>query len=229
MERWQPYREMLSLRDAMDRLFQESFVNYPGRPGQGTSMMPISVDVHETEHGYELVAVLPGWKPEDINITVHGDTVTISGQHRADQRQDEGKTYHLRERRFGSFSRSFSFPTPIDTSQAQARYENGELVLTIPKAEQARPRRIPIAGQAGRQMGGTPQPGTTGQVGGQPTGQVGGQPTGQMPSPARQPAGAAGRGQGGQGGQGTGGAQVPVEGQGSGQSGRGRTRKSGRT
>jgi HSP20 family protein len=216
MERWQPYREMMSLRDAMDRLFQDSFVNYSARQGQGSAMMPVSVDVHETEHGYELRAALPGWKPEDINITVHGDTITISGQHQADQRQEEGKTYHLRERRFGSFSRSFSFPTPIETNQAQARYENGELILTIPKAERARPRRIPIAGQAGQSVGGATQPGISGQTPGT---------AGQTPGTAQQPVGAASAGQGGQGT--AGGTQVPVQGQGAGQAGRGRSRKSG--
>jgi HSP20 family protein len=213
MDRWQPYREAVSLRDAMDRLFQDSFVT-PGRGGQGASMLPVSVDVHETEQGYELCASLPGWKPDDINITAHGDTITISGQHQTDQRGDEGRTYHLRERRFGSFRRSFSFPTPIEPNQAQARFEHGELILTVPKAERARPRRIPISGQAARPSG-TSQPGTAGQIGGQPTGST--------PTATRQTVGAGS----GQGGQGTaGGTDIPVEGERSGQSGRGRTRKS---
>lgn len=161
MERWQPYREALSLRDAMDRLFQDSWVNTNSGARQGQpNMVGVSVDVHETENGYELCASLPGWKPEDINITVHGDTVTLSGQHKTEERKDEGRQYHLRERRFGSFARSFSFPGPIDAGNAQARYENGELTLTIPKAEQARPRRIQIAGApagANRQPTATPE------------------------------------------------------------------------
>ena len=204
MERWQPYREAMSLRDAMDRLFQDSYV---GRPGaQQSAMMGVSVDVHETEQGYELCAALPGWKPEDINITVHGDTVTISGQHKSDERreQEQGRQYHLRERRFGSFARSFSFPGPIDPNNAQARYENGELILSIPKAEQARPRRIHIGGVQGR-------PASSGQMGGgtTPPGQV--PASGQPGTPNREMAGATGRS--GSGGEGSmGGTDVPVQG-----------------
>src|SRR5262249_49747458 len=193
----------------------ESFVS-PGRSGPGAGVLPVSVDVHETDQGYELCAALPGWKPDDINVTAHGDTITISGQHRTDQRQDEGKTYHLRERRFGSFSRSFSFPSPIETNQAQARFEHGELILTIPKAERARPRRIPISAQVGRATGDASQPGTTGQAGGPSTPQTS--------SPSRQPVGAVG-GQGGGGS--TDQTEIPVEGQDRPSGRSGRTRQSG--
>ena len=188
MERWQPYREAMSLRDAMDRLFQDSFVSPGARPGTAQSMVPVNVDVHETDQGYELCASLPGWKPDDINITVHGDTLTISGQHKADERKEDGRQYHLRERRFGSFARSFSFPGPIDSANAQARYENGELILSIPKAEQARPRRIQINNAQQQRM-----------------------PTSSQPTPNREMASAPGRpGSGGQGG--NGGTTIPVEG-----------------
>ena len=208
MERWQPYREAMSLRDAMDRLFQDSFVSPGARPGGQPSMMAVSVDVHETEQGYELCASLPGWKPEDINITVHGDTVTISGQHRSDERreQEQGRQYHLRERRFGSFARSFSFPGPIDSANAQARYENGELILTIPKAEAARPRRIQIAGTQ-------PAPTTH-------TTPASHTPTAQPP-PSREMAGSGARPSSG----GNGGATIPVEGDNT-QTSRTRPRKS---
>jgi HSP20 family protein len=208
MERWQPYREAMSLRDAMDRLFQDSWVGPSARQGSQTPMVGVNVDVHETEQGYELCAALPGWKPEDINITVHGDTVTISGQHRSDEHreQEQGRQYHLRERRFGSFARSFSFPGPIDTSKAQAKYEHGELTLSIPKAEQARPRRIQIAGTQ-----------STG------SGHQTSIPTPQN-APTREMAGSASRsGSAGQGGNGA--TEIPVEGDNS-RSSRPRPRKS---
>jgi HSP20 family protein len=208
MERWQPYREAMSLRDAMDRLFQDSWVSPGARPGgQQQSMVPVNVDVHETDQGYELCASLPGWKPEDINITVHGDTLTISGQHKADERKEDGRQYHLRERRFGSFARSFSFPGPIDSANAQARYENGELILTIPKAEQARPRRIQINNAQQQRMPTPNQPGAS------------------QPTPNREMASAAGRpGSGGQGSDG--GTTIPVEGDAQRGSSRPRPRKS---
>ena len=147
--RYDPFREALSLRDAMDRLFQESFV----RPNGWTAPASVPVDLHETDGGYVVEASLPGWKPEDVNITVQDGTLTISGQYHDQpepqaQNGQNGKSWHLRERRFASFSRSFTFPTAVDADKAQASYENGVLTLTLPKAESAKPRQIKIGGAA---------------------------------------------------------------------------------
>ena len=144
MERWQPYREAVSLRDAMDRLFQESFV----RPSAGAGRAGwVPMDVEETGDAYRMHVQLPGWKPEDVNVTVQESTVTISGQRGSapDRKDEESRTWHVRERSFASFNRSFSFPMPIDANRAEASFENGELVLTLPKAESAKPRQIKIA------------------------------------------------------------------------------------
>ena len=143
--RYDPFRDVLSLRDAMDRLFQESFVSPSAVAGRG-NWTPM--DVHETADGYTVTVSLPGWKPEDINITVQDGTVTIAGQYKQakEQPQEQGKTFHLRERSFASFSRSFSFPMSVDADRAEATYENGELVLTLPKAESAKPRQIKVGG-----------------------------------------------------------------------------------
>lgn len=141
INRYDPFREALSLRDAMDRLFQESYV----RPATLAGNAGVPVDLHETEQGYTLDVSLPGWKPEDVNITFQDGTLTISGQ-RNEQTEPEqnGKTWHLRERKFASFSRSFTFPTMVDADKAEASYENGVLTLTLPKAESAKPRQIKI-------------------------------------------------------------------------------------
>lgn len=140
--RYDPFRDVLSLRDAMDRLFQESFV----RPTNGwTASAPAPVDLHEDEHSYVLEVALPGWKPEDVNITFQDGTLTLSGQHSQETEPEKnGKTWHLRERKMGSFSRSFTFPTAVDADKAKASYENGVLTLTMPKAESAKPRQIKI-------------------------------------------------------------------------------------
>lgn len=144
MERWEPFRGAMTLRDAMDRLFQESMVRPEAWRGGGG----IAMDVDESDDAYTVCASLPGWKPEDVNLTVQQNTVTISGQHKpAEQKEDRGRTYHLRERRFESFSRSFSFPTPVDADKADAKFEGGELTLTLPKAESAKPRQIKINGR----------------------------------------------------------------------------------
>jgi HSP20 family protein len=147
LNRYDPFREALSLRDAMDRLFQESYV----RPSAGTGRNGwVPMDVEETEDAYRMHVQLPGWKPEDVNVTVQESTVTISGQHgNVPERKDEdNRTWHVRERNFASFGRTFSFPMPIDADRAEAAFENGELVLTLPKAESAKPRQIKIGGVA---------------------------------------------------------------------------------
>jgi HSP20 family protein len=147
IERWDPFREMVSLRDAMNSLLQESFV----RPGSGYpagSGAPASLplDVHETENEFVVQASLPGVKPEDVQITVHGGTLTIRAESRAEA-EGQGKTWHLRERRFGALQRALALSAPVDPDKAEAKFENGVLTLTLPKAEQARPKQIKIGGK----------------------------------------------------------------------------------
>jgi HSP20 family protein len=142
MNRYDPFREALSLRDAMDRLFQESYVRPSGWSGGGG----VPMDVHETADGYEVCVSLPGWKPDDVDITVHQNTLQISGKHRADPKSEEGKTWHVRERGFASFNRAFSFPGAVDPNKVEANFEHGELTIKLPKAESAKPRRIQIGG-----------------------------------------------------------------------------------
>jgi HSP20 family protein len=141
IERWEPLRDMISLRDAVSSLLQESFVRPGGIAGGGGAALPL--DVHETENEFVVKASLPGVKPEDVQITVHGDTVTIRGETKAEE-EKKGQTWHLRERRSGSFQRSVSLPTPIDSDKASARFDHGVLTLTPPKTEKARPKQIKI-------------------------------------------------------------------------------------
>jgi len=89
--------------------------------------------------------------------TVQENTLTISGQQKEEEGDKEGQRYHVRERRIVSFTRSYSFPTPVDADKAEARFENGELRLRLPKAEGARPRQIRIGGQSGASQPTTPQ------------------------------------------------------------------------
>ena len=144
IERWSPLHEMVSLRDAMNSLLQESFVR-PGGPVGAGSFATLPLDVHETDSEFVLKGSLPGIKPEDVHITVHGDTVTTRGETKADE-EKKGQTWHLRERRHGSFQRSVSLATPIDSDKAQARFEHGVLTLTLPKSEKARPKQIKVSG-----------------------------------------------------------------------------------
>jgi HSP20 family protein len=143
---WDPVREMVSLRDVVGSLLQESFV----RPGAlladgGPAMLPL--DVSENDNEFIIKASLPGVRPEDVQITVHGDTVTIRGEMKAEQeRKDE--QLHLRERRYGVFQRTVRLSSPVRSDQARADFENGVLTLTLPKSEEAKPKQIKIAGRS---------------------------------------------------------------------------------
>lgn len=141
IERWDPFREVVSLRDAVGSLLADSFVR-PSLWTDGT-MVPIMADVVENENEFVVRASMPGVKPEDVQTTVHGDTLSIRGETKAEE-EKKGETYHLRERRYGSFQRSFTFPTPINADKADAQFENGVLTLRLPKAESAKPKQIPI-------------------------------------------------------------------------------------
>jgi len=140
--RWEPFTELISLRDAMDRLFEESFVRPSrllGAPVAGT----VPLDIYQQDNNIIVKASVPGVKPEDIEVTVLGDTLTIKGEMKEEK---EIKEEHVirRERRFGAFSRSVTLPTPVDTNKASATFENGVLTLTLPVAEEAKPKTIQV-------------------------------------------------------------------------------------
>jgi len=137
---WDPFTE---LRNAMDRLFEEGF----SRPWRllGTSEYGPSfpVEMSSTDDAIEIKAALPGVRPEDVNISVTGDVLTIKAEHPADD--SEGRQFYRREIQYGSLQRSFNLPVSVDADKAQARYEHGMLYLMLPKVESVRPKPIKIA------------------------------------------------------------------------------------
>ena len=139
INRWSPVDDALSLREAVNRLFEESFV----RPSEtaGGSFNP-ALDVYETNEGFHVEIALPGIKPDQLDITVQENVLTISGELKQDQR--EGRNYHRAERRHGSFSRSISFPTQVNLEKINASYEYGILKIDVPKAEEVKPRKVQI-------------------------------------------------------------------------------------
>ena len=141
IRRSNPFGELMSLRQAMDRLFEDSFVN--PRNGIGSSEQPLALDVYTTSDALVVEAALPGVKPDDVNISVLGDTLTISGSSQDEQSRDEDG-YSYREIRRGSFSRTVTLPNGLKTDAATANFENGLLRLSFPKAEEAKPRQIQI-------------------------------------------------------------------------------------
>ena len=144
IQRWEPFREMVSLRDAVNSLLQESFVPpNDARSELGATTFTLPVDITEAEDDFVVTASMPGIKPEDVQTTVLGDTFTIRGESTADDEQ-KGHNWLVRERRSGSFQRSVSLGTPINADKASAQFENGVLTLTLPKSEQVRPKQINI-------------------------------------------------------------------------------------
>jgi HSP20 family protein len=139
-----PFGELMSLRSAMDRLFEDSFVRPPLWTGTYEGLGSLPVDVSTTADELVVKASLPGWKPEDVEVSVEGRTLTISGQSQ-EAREDDDAGYLVREIRRGSFSRSLTLPESLEPDKATANFENGILTLRIPKAEQAKPRQIRIS------------------------------------------------------------------------------------
>ena len=141
--RWEPFRDLVSLREAMDRLFEESFV----RPQTGwlapTEVGALAVDVYETDDAVVVKSAIPGVKPEDIDITVTGDTLTIKGETKFEEEVKE-ENYVRREMRYGSFSRTLTVPASVVADEAEAEFENGVLTLTLPKVEEVKPKAIQI-------------------------------------------------------------------------------------
>jgi HSP20 family protein len=141
IRRSNPFSEMLSLRQSVDRLFEDMWTR--PRNGYYSDEHSLALDVRSTADAYEIEAALPGVKPEDVNISVLGDTLTITGSSRQDETGNEDG-FSYREIRRGSFSRTVTLPSAVKADAANATFENGLLKLSIPKAEEAKPRQIEI-------------------------------------------------------------------------------------
>lgn len=142
-----PFGDLLSLRQAMDRLFEESFVN-PGTWQFGDGQL-VPMDVAASDGEIVVEAILPGVKPDEVDITVEGNALTITGDTTTTASQAEGSVL-LKEIRRGRFSRTLTLPDGLEPDKATATFEDGVLTLRIPKAEQAKPRQIKITSGDGR-------------------------------------------------------------------------------
>ena len=143
MMRWQPFTELMSLRQAMDKLFEDSFVT-PWRVLStfAPSIAP-PIDMYHTANDVVVKAALLGIKPEEVDITITGDNLTIRGETKAEE-EVKREDYLYQERRYGAFSRSVTLPGGLDTDKAEANFDNGILTLTIPKSEQVKPKSIKV-------------------------------------------------------------------------------------
>jgi len=141
--RWEPFRDMLSLREAMDRLFEQSFLR-PGPQGLGdTPVGMLPVDMYETDSSVVVNATVPGVKSEEIEVMITGDLLTIKGEFKSEEKTEK-RNYVRQERRFGSFCRQVALPTGVDADKAKASFENGVLTLEVPKIEAAKAKSVKV-------------------------------------------------------------------------------------
>lgn len=134
--RWNPTRSLFS---DFDRLFQTT----PYLRRNAVSEWSLALDVAENEEGYIVKASVPGMNPDDLEITLEDNVLTVKGEVKSSEEIND-EQYHVRERRFGSFSRNIRFPVEVNADDVEASYEHGILTLNVPKAEEVKPRRISV-------------------------------------------------------------------------------------
>lgn len=138
--RWDPFAEMATLRQTMDRMFEDA---WPRRMSMNGGDATFPVDVYETDDDVVVKASLPGVRPENIDISVTGQLLTIKADCEADQ-EEKSQNYFRRERRTGTFVRQLQLPSEVDSAKASASCEHGVMRLTLPKVEAVKPRTIKV-------------------------------------------------------------------------------------
>jgi len=142
LTRWEPFREFATLQDRMNRLFRESF-NEGRDESLTTSTFAPAVDVYEDEHKVALKIEVPGIEEKDIDVRVENNTLTVHGERKIEKEEKE-ENYRRVERQYGSFTRTFTLPTTVDTENVSAHYDKGVLKITLPKKAEAKPKQIKV-------------------------------------------------------------------------------------
>ncbi len=138
--RWEPAREMMTLREAMDRLFDDAFTR-PLSLREGWTVP--AIDMYQTDDEIVVKAALPGIKSDEVQINITGEVLTLKGEMKHEEDKKE-KAWHIHEQRWGSFERSVVLPNDVVADKAKAEFENGILTITLPKAEEVKPKVINI-------------------------------------------------------------------------------------
>jgi HSP20 family protein len=139
--RWDPFDDLASLRESMDKLFEEFFTRRPGRPA--VTVWQPAVELFETDNEVVVRAELPGIDSQNVDITVTEDALTIKGEAKSEQ-EEKGRNYYRRELRYGSFTRALALPVEVKGDQAKASYRNGVLEIRVPKHERTRPKSVKV-------------------------------------------------------------------------------------
>src|SRR6266436_2442525 len=145
--RYDPFRDLRTLQDEVNRLFSTSLTPSFGDEGIGRGAWNPSVDIYENKDQIVLEAELPGMNREDFELTIENNVVTLRGERRFEKKEDTDN-YHRVERSYGSFLRSFTLPNTVTAEGANADYRNGVLRVTLPKREETKARRIEVKGES---------------------------------------------------------------------------------
>ena len=145
--RYDPFRDLRTLQDEVNRLFSSNFSRSFGDEGFARGAWAPSVDIYENKDQIVLEAELPGMNREDFELTVENNVLTLRGERRF-EKKDETDNYHRVERAYGQFSRSFTLPQTVSAENATAEYKNGVLSVVLQKREEVKARRIEIGGQS---------------------------------------------------------------------------------
>jgi HSP20 family protein len=143
LTRWDPFRELNALQNRMNRLFEEQQYGRGGEESLTSGAFVPPVDIYEDEHTIQLKLEVPGIDEKDLDIKVENNTLTVSGERKLEKEEKE-ENFHRVERRYGSFSRSFTLPNTVSTEDIQADYDNGVLKIRLAKRAEAKPKQIKV-------------------------------------------------------------------------------------
>ena len=152
--RYDPFRDLRTLQEEVNRLFSSNLTRGFGEEGIGRGAWNPSVDIFENKDQIVLEAELPGMKQDDFELTVENNVITLRGE-RQFEKKEESDNYHRVERSYGSFTRSFTLPQTVSAEGATAEYSNGVLRVTLPKREETKARRIQINNESAPSSGRT--------------------------------------------------------------------------
>jgi len=145
IRRWDPFRDLMSIQNEMNRLFGRTYGGDVGESPRG-AWTP-ALDVHETQDKFVITMELSGVSPDDVDISVEDSTLVVRGERKFYREQDEESFLRI-ERRFGEFTRSLTLPSTADAESIQASFDQGVLTIEVPKKEEAKPRKISIKANA---------------------------------------------------------------------------------
>ncbi|MFZ0138143.1 MAG: Hsp20/alpha crystallin family protein [Candidatus Sulfotelmatobacter sp.] len=144
LTRWEPFRELSTLQDRINRAFRESYREGGQDESLATSSFAPAVDVYEDEHNVTLKIEVPGIDEKDIDVSLENNTLTVHGERKIEKEEKE-ENYRRVESQYGSFTRTFNLPPTVDSEKVSAIYDKGVLKVTLPKKAEAKPKQIKVS------------------------------------------------------------------------------------